>query len=348
MSSLGKLWTNSIAYIALAVGAGLSIMYNVLETMAVRGANLGIPDIVTAVAMPGIVVLMVEMFVSRWWIGRPWHMQTVRVLATATIGGVAMRASWTHGHAWMLSHGQERDVAAMWPLAIDLLAIVATALILAGRRTAATDKRPATRGHGLADIFGDAADVATRPSDPTDTDMATLADEWPDTVATRWVDDGHGHAATDCADMATEAATDRVRLADMDMTTGPASFTTADMGADADIMATRPQGDLAAWQSGYERALDRLGTDVAVEAEKFLATVTDMDTHRTRPTARTSELPKRTRTAPGEFLAMVADNTDWTRTGRAAFVVMAADRLSVSTRTARRWLSAARPADTDS
>jgi hypothetical protein len=134
MTTLTKFWTASIAYVALAVGAGLSIMYNVVDTMQVRGAELDIFDVITAVAAPAIVVLMVEMFVSRIWVGQPWHIQVVRWLATLAIGGVAMRTSWTHGHDFMASRGQAEDVAMLWPLAIDLLAIMATALILAGRR----------------------------------------------------------------------------------------------------------------------------------------------------------------------------------------------------------------------
>lgn len=134
MKLLGRLWTAGIAYVALAVGAGLSIMYNVVDTMAVRGALLDVYDVITAVAAPAIVILMVEMFVSRIWVGQVWQIQVIRWLATLAIGGVAMRTSWTHGHDFMIRRGQAGDVAALWPLAIDLLAIMATALILAGRR----------------------------------------------------------------------------------------------------------------------------------------------------------------------------------------------------------------------
>lgn len=173
MNKLSQLWTAGIAYVALSVGAGLSIMYNVLETMAVRGLLLGVPDLITAVAMPGIVVLMVEMFVSRWWIGRPWYMQVVRTAATAGIGGVAMRASWTHGHAWMLSHGQTKDVAMAWPLAIDLLAIVATALILAGRRT------PVASGHVATLDLATEAHVGHWPlATPVDEPLANDLANW--------------------------------------------------------------------------------------------------------------------------------------------------------------------------
>src|SRR4051794_19355554 len=106
MTIIGKVWTAGIAYVALAVGAGLSIMYNVVDTMTVRGPALDVFDVITAVAAPAIVLLMVEMFVSRIWIGQPWHIQVIRWLATLAIGGVAMRTSWTHGHDFMAGRGQ--------------------------------------------------------------------------------------------------------------------------------------------------------------------------------------------------------------------------------------------------
>lgn len=138
MTKLGRLWTAGIAYVALAVGAGLSIMYNVVDVVAVRGSDLDGYDVITAIAAPGVVVLMVELFVSRQWVGRRWYFQLLRWMATLVIGGVAMRASWTHGHDFMARRGQASDVATLWPLAIDLLAIMATALILAGRRSVAS------------------------------------------------------------------------------------------------------------------------------------------------------------------------------------------------------------------
>jgi len=161
-------------------------MYNVLQTIAIRGDAVGMPDIITAVAMPGVVVLMVELFVSRVWIGTPWYMQAVRVTATVGIGGVAMRASWTHGHDWMLAHGHTPDVAIMWPLAIDLLAILATALILAGRRGQLA----------TGQYFGE--EMATR----LDSALATGRSYWlePDPVATQPL-------SADGQQLATEVAT---------------------------------------------------------------------------------------------------------------------------------------------
>lgn len=188
MTKLARLWTASIAYVALAAGAGLSIMYNVLQTMATRGALFSMADAVTAVAMPLLVVLMVELAVSRFWIGAPWYGQAVRVLATAGIGGVAMYASWTHGHAWLLAHGHDAIVATTWPLAIDLLAILATALILAGRVAKGRVTETVANVHAVATATNGHGGVATgdvqytpwppRPADELATATQTAATDW--------------------------------------------------------------------------------------------------------------------------------------------------------------------------
>lgn len=130
---LGKIWTDSVAYVMLLVGAGLSILFNVVNTLAARGVLVDWVDWVVAIGAPSLVVGMVEMFVNDRWTGQPWYMQVLRWLGTLAIGGVAMRMSWTHGHALLLSRGQTSDVAVLFPLAIDFLAIMATALILSGR-----------------------------------------------------------------------------------------------------------------------------------------------------------------------------------------------------------------------
>lgn len=133
MSKLGKLWTDSVAYVALIIGAGLSIAGNVADTYRTRGIATDTLDIVLAVAWPALVVLMVELFVSRRWDGRGRAMQAIRWIGTIGIGSMAMRVSWVHLNDLLLSRGQASDVALIGPLAIDSLAIMATALILSGR-----------------------------------------------------------------------------------------------------------------------------------------------------------------------------------------------------------------------
>lgn len=179
MTRIGKLWTAGIAYVALTIGAGLSILYNIVDTLERRGADMDMTDWVTAVGAPAMVVIMVELFVSRWWIGQPRSMQALRWLGCLVIGGVAMRTSWTHGHDLMSTRGQAADVAIMWPLAIDLLAVMATALILAGRRVRGqvveTDTR--TRGHAdIADVDTGATETDTRTQGQTD--IVSPADAW--------------------------------------------------------------------------------------------------------------------------------------------------------------------------
>lgn len=179
MTTLGKLWTDSVAYVALLSGAGLSIAANVADTFHIRGADTDTLDIVIAVAYPALVVLMVEVFVSARWAGLAWPMQCLRWLGTLAITAVAMRVSWVHGHQLMASRGQTEDVATLGPLAIDFLAIMATALILAGRGHGhAVAMKPRVHADTLATdtktdtVMADTA-ARTRFTWPAEPDMAT-------------------------------------------------------------------------------------------------------------------------------------------------------------------------------
>src|ERR1700745_584374 len=193
IEKLGQLWTNAIAYVALAIGAGLSIMYNVVDTVEQRGASLDRWDIVTAVPSPPIVLLRVEMFVSKRW-ATGWQSQTIRWVATLAIGGVAMATSWTHGHDFMLGHGQTATVATAWPVAIDLLAIMATGLLLSGRRGHVAKSGMAMVGRRLTnvlDVIAGAPDVLAPRGheladqlDPNEDRMAPgFHANWPDLFA---------------------------------------------------------------------------------------------------------------------------------------------------------------------
>lgn len=167
---LGQVWTAAVAYVALIIGAGLSITFNVVDVVEERGADVDRWDIVAAVAFPGLVVLMVEMFVSRLWVGQGAAMQILRWAGTVSIGLIAMRISWTHGHAFFLSRGQEADVANLGPIAVDLLAIMATALILSGRSRAASVRvaRPAPMDIPATDTADTTQDLSTFTSADTD------------------------------------------------------------------------------------------------------------------------------------------------------------------------------------
>jgi hypothetical protein len=129
----GQIWTDSVAYVALVLGAGVSIAGNVANVNRVRGDQTDALDLFMAGFFPGLVVLMVEVFVSARWRGLNWPMQVLRWAGCGAVTIVAMRVSWVHLHALMVSRQQEADVAILGPLAIDFLAIMATALILAGR-----------------------------------------------------------------------------------------------------------------------------------------------------------------------------------------------------------------------
>lgn len=173
MNLPARIWTAAVAYIALAIGAGLSIAGNVADTFRTRGADVDTLDIVMAVSWPALVVLMVEMFVSARWTGQGKAMQALRWAGCLSIGAMAMRVSWVHLNDLMASRGQAADVATLGPLAIDALAIMATALILSGRGQLAKPVDMAIpmtldNSDGQMDIPLD-----TRPA-PTAADLAEL------------------------------------------------------------------------------------------------------------------------------------------------------------------------------
>jgi hypothetical protein len=175
---LGQIWTAAVAYVALVAGAGLSIIFNVVDVITVRGAEVDQWDILTAVAFPVLVVLMVEMFVSRLWIGQGWAMQVLRWAGTVAIGGIAMRVSWTHGHDFFLARHQAHDVANLGPIAVDLLAIMATALILSGRSKGAAKKAGAALSSLLAGT-AETVDTVVTGQDAAKYVAITLPDNGP-------------------------------------------------------------------------------------------------------------------------------------------------------------------------
>jgi hypothetical protein len=201
-AKLGQLWTDSVAYVALLTGAGLSIAGNVANVLRDRGVLADSLDIVLAVAYPALVVLMVEVFVSSRWRGLPWPMQVLRWLGTLGIGGTAMRVSWVHLNELMLSRGQAQDVAVIGPLAIDALAIMATALILAGRgrvdmmamtaadilakRRDSEDGAAAEAGQRAGQRSGQVMDART--PDPAAVSVADEARTWLDSLADAGLD----------------------------------------------------------------------------------------------------------------------------------------------------------------
>lgn len=334
MTWIGKLWTAGIAYVALAVGAGLSIMYNVVDTAAVRGSAMDIYDLVTAIAAPGIVVLMVELFVSNWWVGTYWPMQVLRWSGCLVIGGVAMRASWTHGHDFMIGRGQTADVATTWPLAIDLLAVMATALILAGRRV---------RGHVPVNVRGHvsavmdtlatgermSADTLSTVVSEIATDIGKLQAQVADMSTsghTAATPSGWTGAVASEADVADSEAAFRGQVsADTPNVNGHDRWTDL---VDADAVHSADIANLMSWADGARRA--DIAEGLATEASAYLSAMT------------VGELPKRTRPAgspcPPEFADMVSA---WQpdQLPRADLVKLSAAYFGVSTRSASRWLA---------
>lgn len=258
MTKLGKIWTDSVAYIALAAGAGLSIAANVADIFRVRGQETDALDITIAVAYPALVVLMVEVFVSSRWRGLPWPMQTLRWLGTMAITAVAMRISWVHGHELMASRGQPEDVATLGPLAIDFLAIMATALILAGRGQ-------------MAMAVAKSEDVATAMDGQTQ-----MATDGHGHVAKTNGQDGHGQLlATDGHVATTEgmAVAMATHLPEIGHKVGQFLATVEE---EEGPVATQPlseeyaatlRAELEAWESGAEQAITDAGQELATEAE---------------------------------------------------------------------------------
>jgi hypothetical protein len=142
MSKLSTAWTGAVAYVSLLTGSGLSVAGNVADTFRTRGPATDGLDIILAGAWPILVILTIEMFVSRRW-APSRGFQTLRWFGCLAIGNLAMLVSWLHLHDLMASRGQLPLVAMAGPLAIDGMAIMATGLILSTRgRVAKLDSWP--------------------------------------------------------------------------------------------------------------------------------------------------------------------------------------------------------------
>jgi hypothetical protein len=328
MTKIGKFWTDSIAYIALLVSAGLSLAGNVVDTYRIRGAATDALDIWLAITWPGLVVLMVHVFVSARWIGLSRWMQALRWLGCLSVGAVAMRASWIHLHDLLASRGQVADVAMFGPLAIDFLAIMSTALILAGR----------TRGH--------VGQVATAMRDGA----ANLVD----TLAT-----GQDYGA-----MAKGRRT--LYVPDMDNFSTPVDkpvdrpVASAQDVATSEAIMANPFAFLTPDNAPDMDTDNGLDTDVASEASSWLAT---LDMAR-QDTSSTPAFPVHVQpvspAAPSNRVqrgAVPADALDaltawWAtsediRPGGTEVDAWVAAEAGVSTRTARRWRMAWQPARTE-
>jgi hypothetical protein len=303
MTKLGKLWTDAVAYVALVLGSGVSIAGNVADTYRTRGAATDGLDLFLAAFWPATVVLTVELFVNKRWVGLAWPMQVLRWAGCIAIGGMAMRVSWVHLNDLMASRGQKADVAILGPLAIDALAIMATALILAGRRG---------HGHVSADIDGHGH---VRPHADTD---------YPVDI---WATPDSGHADTYVAGrMATEEEVAMARdVRDREWPDAANFAYETDMAVAEPPMATRPESDLDAWQHGYERHIDAQFAEDLPKVEAELAKLT------------TDTLPQRERLSVPDNAVQVIKA--WPG-ARSDLVKHVSGTCNVSTRTARRWISA--------
>ncbi len=145
IEKLSKFWAGAIAYVALLAGAGLSVAGNVADTYRTRAGATDALDVILAGAWPVLVLLTIELFVSRRW-SPERGFQILRWLGCLAIGSMAMMVSWVHLHDLLSSRGQILPVATGGPLAIDGMAIMATGLLLSTRGLArmATMAMPVT------------------------------------------------------------------------------------------------------------------------------------------------------------------------------------------------------------
>jgi hypothetical protein len=182
IEKLSKLWAGAIAYVALLVGAGLSVAGNVADTYRTRGEATDALDVILAGAWPVLVLLTIELFVSRRW-SPERGFQVLRWAGCLAIGSMAMMVSWVHLHDLLDSRGQILPVATGGPLAIDGMAIMATGLLLSTRglrrlATMATGTPVLTQANApvayfagdvdegwMADVEAEHRERASRPGD---------------------------------------------------------------------------------------------------------------------------------------------------------------------------------------
>lgn len=146
MTRSAKLWSYGVAYLSLGIGAGVSVAGNIADTHRIAAGQGRTPDgldLFIAGFWPAAVLLVIEMFVSRLW-PRTRGAQAIRWGASMIFGFIAAFMSWIHLSDLLESRAQGPVVSALGPLAIDGLAIMATALILAarGHRVAASAPAP--------------------------------------------------------------------------------------------------------------------------------------------------------------------------------------------------------------
>lgn len=172
MNKATKFWTGAVAYVSLGVGSGVSIAGNVADTFRTRPLGVDAVDVILAVFAPLAVLLVIEMFVSTLW-PETWGPQVIRWVSTVLFGAVAGYVSWHHLSDLLLSRGQDPLLSRVEPLAIDGLAIMATALILSSRRARGQVDKPVDTKLTLTTVLEDKdQDTLSRWTGP----VATEAD----------------------------------------------------------------------------------------------------------------------------------------------------------------------------
>ena len=125
-----------------------------------------------ASAWPILVLLAIHLFVNPRWSSEVGF-RIIRWGGVAGVGVLAMIVSWTHLHDLLATRGQGLLVSVSGPVAIDLMAIMATGLILSTRT------RQLDIGTSLVSTFvaEDIADVAEDIEDTPWTDTERIVTE---------------------------------------------------------------------------------------------------------------------------------------------------------------------------
>jgi Protein of unknown function (DUF2637) len=143
--SRARLWATA----AFLLGVAVSVAANVAHTWYIPGAS-GRPPVgaqLAAAFYPLALLLTVEILARVPWPVGPWW-AAARYGGTALVAGVAAVVSYRHMAALLAAYGEDALTAAIGPLAVDGLMVVASFALLAIGREAPVQRGPVTESGG--------------------------------------------------------------------------------------------------------------------------------------------------------------------------------------------------------
>ncbi|GAA1819294.1 DUF2637 domain-containing protein [Actinomadura chokoriensis] len=135
------------ATVAFGLGVAVSVAANVAHTYYIPGAS-GRPPVgaqLAAAFYPLALLLVVEILARVPWPSSPWW-TVARFGGASVVAGVAAVVSYRHMAALLAAYGEDALTAAIGPLAVDGLMVVASFALLAIGRTAHAEAAPAPAG----------------------------------------------------------------------------------------------------------------------------------------------------------------------------------------------------------